>query len=244
MFSPGKEVNRQYYNHICVFSAQGLSCHVKEDWWCSCWAITFIHFSPEAFSLGMTSLSLFASLSSFFLSFILFSSLVSVPPPFADLSNRRLYWVDSKLHLLSSVDLNGDNRKVLLSSHQHLGHPFALTVFEVGEIKATLCVTFTEQQRPLQTQVWDKAQWLCQRVCERHKDICLFPVSRQLQSNNTNLEERMGSVNKTHECFYFYTICKYLVCDIFDRRIETGERYLFTVYFAVNRRQRKETLTL
>uniref|UniRef100_A0A3Q3VLC5 Uncharacterized protein n=1 Tax=Mola mola TaxID=94237 RepID=A0A3Q3VLC5_MOLML len=47
-----------------------------------------------------------------------------------DLSNRRLYWVDSKLHLLSSVDLNGDNRKVLLSSHQQLGHPFALTVFE------------------------------------------------------------------------------------------------------------------
>ncbi|MEQ2224791.1 Low-density lipoprotein receptor- protein 8, partial [Ilyodon furcidens] len=50
-----------------------------------------------------------------------------------DLSNRRLYWVDSKLHLLSSVDLNGDNRKVLLSSHHHLGHPFALTVFEVEE---------------------------------------------------------------------------------------------------------------
>lgn len=50
-------------------------------------------------------------------------------PP--DLSNRRLYWVDSKLHLLSSVDLNGDNRKVLLSSHHHLGHPFAVTVFEV-----------------------------------------------------------------------------------------------------------------
>ncbi|XP_049582985.1 low-density lipoprotein receptor-related protein 8 isoform X1 [Syngnathus scovelli] len=47
-----------------------------------------------------------------------------------DLSNRRLYWVDSKLHLLSSVDLNGDNRRVLLSSHHHLGHPFALTLFQ------------------------------------------------------------------------------------------------------------------
>uniref|UniRef100_A0A673IP17 Low-density lipoprotein receptor-related protein 8-like n=1 Tax=Sinocyclocheilus rhinocerous TaxID=307959 RepID=A0A673IP17_9TELE len=47
-----------------------------------------------------------------------------------DLSSRRLYWVDSKLHLISSVDLNGDNRRVLLSSMDHLGHPFALTVFE------------------------------------------------------------------------------------------------------------------
>lgn len=59
-----------------------------------------------------------------------FLSFFSFPP---DLSNRRLYWVDSKLHLLSSVDLNGDNRKVLLSSHHHLGHPFALTVFEVSK---------------------------------------------------------------------------------------------------------------
>lgn len=55
----------------------------------------------------------------------------------SDLSNRRLYWVDSKLHLLSSVDLNGDNRKVLLSSQQHLGHPFALSVFEVSAAAAS-----------------------------------------------------------------------------------------------------------
>lgn len=43
---PSKEVNGQCYNHICVFSAQGLSRHVKEDWWCSHWAITFIYLSP------------------------------------------------------------------------------------------------------------------------------------------------------------------------------------------------------
>lgn len=75
---------------------------------------------PLPSSLSYSVIFLFPSL--------LFLSFRSI---FSDLSNRRLYWVDSKLHLLSSVDLNGDNRKVLLSSHHHLGHPFALTVFEV-----------------------------------------------------------------------------------------------------------------
>ncbi|KAG7267553.1 LOW QUALITY PROTEIN: hypothetical protein CRUP_037860 [Coryphaenoides rupestris] len=42
----------------------------------------------------------------------------------------RLYWVDSKLHMLCSVDLNGDNRRKVLQSLEYLGHPFALTVFE------------------------------------------------------------------------------------------------------------------
>ncbi|XP_064194517.1 low-density lipoprotein receptor-related protein 8-like isoform X1 [Anguilla rostrata] len=47
-----------------------------------------------------------------------------------DLPNRRLYWVDSKLHLISSVDFSGAHRRVLLSSPLQLGHPFALSVFE------------------------------------------------------------------------------------------------------------------
>uniref|UniRef100_A0A670Y282 LDL receptor related protein 8 n=1 Tax=Pseudonaja textilis TaxID=8673 RepID=A0A670Y282_PSETE len=47
-----------------------------------------------------------------------------------DLLNQRLYWVDSKLHLLSSVDFNGSNRKVLISSVDNLSHPFGLAVFE------------------------------------------------------------------------------------------------------------------
>ncbi|XP_076134762.1 low-density lipoprotein receptor-related protein 8 [Alosa pseudoharengus] len=45
-----------------------------------------------------------------------------------DLSSRRLYWLDSKLHLISSVDFNGSNRRVLISSTSP--HPSALTVFE------------------------------------------------------------------------------------------------------------------
>lgn len=48
-----------------------------------------------------------------------------------DLIKGRLYWVDSKLHMLCSVDLNGDNRNKVLQSSEYLAHPFALTVFEV-----------------------------------------------------------------------------------------------------------------
>lgn len=51
-----------------------------------------------------------------------------------DLIKGRLYWVDSKLHMLCSVDLNGDNRKKVLQSSDYLAHPFALTVFEVLQL--------------------------------------------------------------------------------------------------------------
>ena len=51
-----------------------------------------------------------------------------------DVANRRLYWVDSKLHLIASVDLNGAHRRTHLASAQTLGQPYALAVFEVGGV--------------------------------------------------------------------------------------------------------------
>ncbi|GCB78887.1 hypothetical protein scyTo_0020726 [Scyliorhinus torazame] len=47
-----------------------------------------------------------------------------------DLVKNRLYWVDSKMHTLSSVNLSGQDRRRVLLSPDFLAHPFAVTVFE------------------------------------------------------------------------------------------------------------------
>lgn len=51
-----------------------------------------------------------------------------------DLIKGRLYWLDSKLHMLSSVDLNGQDRRIVLKSLEFLAHPLALTIFEVRRV--------------------------------------------------------------------------------------------------------------
>ncbi|XP_072447633.1 very low-density lipoprotein receptor-like [Chiloscyllium punctatum] len=47
-----------------------------------------------------------------------------------DLVKSRLYWIDSKLHILSSIDLHGQDRRIVLQSKEFLAHSFAVSVFQ------------------------------------------------------------------------------------------------------------------
>lgn len=47
-----------------------------------------------------------------------------------DLVGRRVYWLDARLHTISSCSYDGSNRRVVLYSASYLQHPFSITTFE------------------------------------------------------------------------------------------------------------------
>ncbi|CAL8332388.1 unnamed protein product [Lota lota] len=47
-----------------------------------------------------------------------------------DMVNQRLYWVDSKMHTLSSINVNGGERHTVMHNAHKLAHPISLVVFE------------------------------------------------------------------------------------------------------------------
>ncbi|KAI8787512.1 low-density lipoprotein receptor-related protein 8 [Biomphalaria glabrata] len=47
-----------------------------------------------------------------------------------DYIQKRLYWADAKLHMIVSSNMDGGDQKIILKSHNLLGHPFSITVFE------------------------------------------------------------------------------------------------------------------
>lgn len=47
-----------------------------------------------------------------------------------DLVSKRLYWVDAKLHTISSCNFDGSQRRLVLFSPTWLPHPFSISTFE------------------------------------------------------------------------------------------------------------------
>lgn len=62
-----------------------------------------------------------------------------------DIVSQRLYWVDSKMHTLSSISVLGAGRHTLIFDAEKLAHPLSLAVYEVSE---TRLVTPTNPSDP------------------------------------------------------------------------------------------------
>ena len=46
-----------------------------------------------------------------------------------DHTNKRIFWMEAKHHEISSVDWNGNNRKLYFDSKSRLQQPYAVTFF-------------------------------------------------------------------------------------------------------------------
>ena len=53
---------------------------------------------------------------------------------FSDFDKNRLYWVDGRLRLIGTSDLNGGGRKKIIYDGLIVGHTFAIAHFSVNTI--------------------------------------------------------------------------------------------------------------
>jgi len=56
-----------------------------------------------------------------------------------DYETDKLFWVDAKLHMICSSNLDGSEQTIVLMSREHLKHPFSVAVFEVGRFSSVDC---------------------------------------------------------------------------------------------------------
>ena len=50
-----------------------------------------------------------------------------------DYVGKRVFWIDAKLHTISSANYDGTGRREILHNAQQVRHPFSITVFEVNK---------------------------------------------------------------------------------------------------------------
>jgi len=59
----------------------------------------------------------------------------------SDYETNKLFWVDAKLHMICSSNLDGSHQSIVLLSPEHLKHPFSVAVFEVVNCFSDVLVT-------------------------------------------------------------------------------------------------------
>ena len=47
-----------------------------------------------------------------------------------DLSSKRMYWIDARSDSIHTANYDGSDPREILRGHEHLSHPFAISLFE------------------------------------------------------------------------------------------------------------------